>query len=52
LNSYLNEIRVEAISQAMTLSGGHIQKASDLLGIKNYQTLTRLMKTLGIQEKP
>ena len=52
LNSYLNEIRVEAISQALTLSGGHIQKASNLLGIQNYQTLTRLMKTLGIQEKP
>jgi len=51
LDSYLNEVKHEAVSQALALSGGHIQKASKLLGIKHYQTLTRLMKTLGIQEK-
>lgn len=48
LEACLNEVRQHYIQRALSQEHGKVTRASTLLGIKHYQTLTRLIDKLGI----
>ena len=50
LEDVLNEVKVHYIQRAERIGGG-VVKASALLGIKNYQTLTKWKKDLGLNRE-
>jgi DNA-binding protein Fis len=49
LNKVLYEIEQDLIEKAWVYSGQRKQKTADLLGFKNYQTLTPRLKKYGLE---
>jgi DNA-binding NtrC family response regulator len=49
LNKVLYEIEQDLIEKAWVYSGQRKQKTADLLGLKNYQTLTPRLKKYGLE---
>jgi len=50
IKEILGEVETRYIERALDFSQGKKQRAADLLGFKNYQTLSNRMKALGMKE--
>jgi transcriptional regulator with PAS, ATPase and Fis domain len=48
INGLISDVVVHYIARAMEESGGSKSKAAEMLGLKNYQTLTNWMEKYGV----